>query len=329
MFRAVRRATLSSGEYMTGEVRAGSSRALARLRSSVRDWFALAGFIAALIGWQPVAAQTPAHPQAASLEHDCIIEPDQIVRLASPVVGVISRIDVDRGDMVHKGQVLAAIDDRVEIATLALARARAANDSAIKIAEARLVFLRRKHDRIAELQSRSIKSLADLQEAEAETLVAEQQLREARVNHELARLEVQRADELVQQRSLRSPVDGVVVERLLVPGEYRNEQSPILTLARIDQLRVEVVVPTSRYGEIKVGSRAQVRPEAPIGGTHVATVTVVDRVLDAASDTFGVRLALANPGLALPSGIRCRVAFEPAASDGRPPLNRDSLTARE
>ena len=312
MLRAVRRATLSSGEYMTGEVRAGSSRALARLRSSVRDWFALAGFIAALIGWQPVAAQTPAHPQAASLEHDCIIEPDQIVRLASPVVGVISRID-----------------DRVEVATLALARARAANDSAIKIAEARLVFLRRKHDRIAELQSRSIKSLADLQEAEAETLVAEQQLREARVNHELAHLEVQRADELVQQRSLRSPVDGVVVERLLVPGEYRNEQSPILTLARIDQLRVEVVVPTSRYGEIKVGSRAQVRPEAPIGGTHVATVTVVDRVLDAASDTFGVRLALANPGLALPSGIRCRVAFEPAASDGRPPLNRDSLTARE
>ena len=298
---------------MTGEDPAGSSRALARLRSSVGGWFALAGFIAALTGWQPLAAQTLAHPQAASLEHDCIIEPDQIVRLASPVVGVIARID-----------------DRVEVATLALARARAANDSAIKIAEARLVFLRRKHDRIAELQARSIKSVADLHEAEAETLVAEQQLREARVNHELAYLEVQRANELVQQRSLRSPVDGVVVERLLVPGEYRNEQSPILTLARIDQLRVEVVVPTSRYGEIKVGSHAEVRPEAPIGGTHVATVTVVDRVLDAASDTFGVRLALANPDLALPSGIRCRVAFEPAVSDSRrPPLNRDSLTARE
>ena len=75
-------------------------------------------------------------------------------------------------------------------------------------------------------------------------------------------------------------------------------------LARIDQLRVEVVVPTSRYGEIKIGDRAEVRPEAPVGGTHAATVTVVDRVLDAASGTFGVRLALANPDLALPSGIR-------------------------
>ena len=92
---------------MTGEVRAGSSPALARLRSSVAGWFALAGFIAALTGWQPAAAQTLAHPQAASLEHDCIIEPDQIVRLASPVVGVIARIDVDRRDMVRKGQVLA------------------------------------------------------------------------------------------------------------------------------------------------------------------------------------------------------------------------------
>ena len=319
---------LSSGEFMTVEVHADSYRAPGRRKSCGAGWFALAGLTAAFIGWQQAAAQAPAHPQAWGAEHDCIIEPDQIVRLASPVVGVIARIDVDRGDMVRKGQVVGAIDDKVEIATLALARARAANDSAIKIAEARLVFLRRKHDRIADLQSRSIKSLADLQEAEAETLVAEQQLREARVNHELARLEVQRADELVQQRSLRSPVDGVVVERLLVPGEYRNEQSPILTLARIDQLRVEVVVPTSRYGEIKIGGRAEVRPEAPVGGAHAATVTVVDRVLDAASGTFGVRLALANPDLALPSGIRCRVAFEPATADSGPALKRDSLTAR-
>ena len=197
-----------------------------------------------------------------------------------------------------------AIDDRVEVATLALARARAANDSAIKIAEARLYFLRRKHDRIAELQSRSIKSLADLQEAEAETLVAEQQLREARVrvNHQLAHtLEVQRADELVPQgghRVARSTAWWSSACWFL--ASIATSMFSILTLARIDQLRVEVVVPTSRYGEIKVGSRAQVRPEAPIGGTHVATVTVVDRVLDAASDTFGVRLALANPDI-----LRC------------------------
>jgi len=47
-----------------------------------------------------------------------------------------------------------------------------------------------------------------------------------------------------------------------------------------------------------------------IGGTYAATVTVVDRVLDAASGTFGVRLTLPNPDLQLPAGIRCKVRFD-------------------
>jgi multidrug efflux pump subunit AcrA (membrane-fusion protein) len=51
-------------------------------------------------------------------------------------------------------------------------------------------------------------------------------------------------------------------------------------------------------------------PEAPVGGRHAATVAVVDRVVDAASGTFGIRLLLPNPDLALPAGLRCRVRFE-------------------
>jgi multidrug efflux pump subunit AcrA (membrane-fusion protein) len=72
-------------------------------------------------------------------------------------------------------------------------------------------------------------------------------------------------------------------------------------------------VPTAYYGQIRNGSKARVRPEKPIGGTYDATVTVVDRVLDAASGTFGVRLALPNPDLRLPAGIRCKVEFDVAA----------------
>ena len=111
---------------------------------------------------------------------------------------------------------------------------------------------------------------------------------------------------------VRSPVDGVVVERLLMPGEYRNEQSPIITLAQVNPLRVEVFIPTALYGQVYVGQAAEVSPEAPVGGMHPATVAVVDRVLDAASGTFGVRLELPNPELRLPAGIRCKVAFSPA-----------------
>jgi RND family efflux transporter MFP subunit len=255
-------------------------------------------------------SQTQTSAAAGRGEFDCVIEPQQVVKLASAAVGVIARLDVDRGDVVRQGQIVGKIEDGVEAATLALARARATNESPVKSAEARVQFLRHKYERLALLHAKSVSPLASLQEAEAEVLVAEQQLREAQLSREIARLEVAQAEEVLKQRTLRSPVDGVVVDRLLVPGEYRNDQSPVLTLAQIDPLRVEVFVPTAHFGQIRIGSNAEVRLEQPVGGAYLATVTVVDRVHDAASGTFGVRLALPNPHLTLPGGIRCRVIFE-------------------
>ena len=59
----------------------------------------------------------------------------------------------------------------------------------------------------------------------------------------------------------------------------------------------------------KVGMRAQIIPEAPINGRHTAVVTIVDKVIDGASGTFGVRLELPNPGNKLPAGVKCKVIF--------------------
>ena len=248
--------------------------------------------------------------EAPSSSFDCVIEPHQVVKLASPVVGVIAELNVDRGDVVAKGQTLGKLEDGVERAGLALAETRAQNEYSIRAIQARLEFLSKKDGRAGELLSKNIMSQAAAEEIAAERKMSEQQLKEAELNLDVARLEVIRAREVVRQRELLSPVTGVVVERLLVPGEYRNEQSPILTLAQIDPLRVEVIVPITYYGRIRTGSVAKVRPEEPVGGEYRATVTIVDRVLDASSGTFGVRLALPNPDLALPAGIRCRTILD-------------------
>lgn len=60
---------------------------------------------------------------------------------------------------------------------------------------------------------------------------------------------------------------------------------------------------------LKVGMRAKVIPEAPIGGQYTAEVKIVDKVIDAASGTFGVRLELPNPNYRLPAGLKCKVIF--------------------
>ena len=267
-------------------------------------------------------------PLIEAAEFNCIIEPQQTVKLASAVVGVIAQLDVDRGDIVRRGQIVGKLEDGVEVAALALARAKASNGYTVAALETRLLYQHRKFDRLSTLSTNMFSSVTALEDAESDYKVTEQQISEAKLNREMAKLEMAHAEEVVNQRTLRSPVDGVVVERLLVPGEYRNEQSPVLTLAQIDPLRAEVFVPTAYYGQVNTGGRATIRPELPIGGSYSATVTVVDRVLDAASGTFGVRLALPNPQLALPAGIRCKIRFEATASDKAPAVAQEELPAK-
>jgi RND family efflux transporter MFP subunit len=244
---------------------------------------------------------------------DCVIEPERVVKLASQATGLITRLDVGRGDAVRAGQVLGTLSDEVERANLALAQARASNDHDIAAAQARLGYLQRRFGRASQLASGNLVSRNASEEAEAEMKVAENQLRVAVLNHEIARLEVAQAEALLRARALVSPVDGVVMERLLQPGEFRHDQSPVFTLAQIDPLRVEVFVPAALHGRIRPGMVGEVTPEVGPGGPVSAEVVVVDPVMDAASGTFGVRLLLPNPDRALPGGVRCGVRFLPAA----------------
>jgi multidrug efflux pump subunit AcrA (membrane-fusion protein) len=118
-----------------------------------------------------------------------------------------------------------------------------------------------------------------------------------------------RASEVLKQRTILSPIDGVVVERTLGPGEYAFDQTHLLTVSQIDPLNVEVFVPLSQFRRIRVGASAEVYPEDPVGGRYSANVTVVDRVFDAASGTIGIRLELPNPEYAIPAGLKCQVRF--------------------
>ena len=69
-------------------------------------------------------------------------------------------------------------------------------------------------------------------------------------------------------------------------------------------------LPVVYFQNLKMGMTAKVYPAPPIGSMYQATVTVVDRVFDPASGTFGVRLALPNPGNLLPGGQRCKISFD-------------------
>jgi RND family efflux transporter MFP subunit len=240
---------------------------------------------------------------------DCLLEPRLKIKLATPVAGVLKEVAVDRGTIIRKGEVVARLESGIERAMLELAEARAESDATVKAREARLIFLTKKRDRTLELMTKNISSAAALDEVESDFGVARQELREAESNMRIAKLDAIRASEVVRQRSISSPIDGVVAERSLLGGEYAYEQAPIMTIAQIDPLNVEVFVPVSLYGAIKVGMGATVSGERPVGGKYLATVEVIDPLIDSRSGTFGIRLLLPNPENKIPAGLRCKVEF--------------------
>ena len=269
-----------------------------------RGWARMGFFVC--VGWCGWMA-----PSTFAGDLACVMKPYMEVSLGPPVEGIIHTVHVDRGDWITKGQVLVTLEASVEDATVALTKAKAEADATIKSTQAKMAFSARKLERALDLYKSNSIAQHDLDEAQTEKILAEMAHLEAVENKRVAELEWLRATASLNLHSIHSPLTGVVVERLLSPGELAR-QTPILKLAQINPLRVEVYAPLSWLGKLKTGMKADVRPEGSGHTTYSAKVTIVNRVVDSASGTFGVRLEMPNPNNLLPSGLACTVDFQSA-----------------
>jgi len=277
--------------------------------SAVRSRFRVA-FLAVLAVWASAPAFAAETAPAGALRFDCVIDPSKTVALGSSVTGLLEEVTVARGDFVAKGQVVARLQGRVEAASVELLRARAESMAEIEGQRARARLARQKYERTRALVEKRVVAQQLLDEHAAELEVAERALGVATLSKRLAELELARAIEVEKQRTIFSPIDGWVAARLLSAGEFVHQEAQILSLAQLDPLYVEAFVPVRWRSAFEVGMIGHVLPDEPIGGRREARVIVVDRVFDASSGTFGVRLELPNPGGRLPAGQRCQVEFD-------------------
>lgn len=214
---------------------------------------------------------------------ECLVEPSLSTNVGSSVDGVVEEVSVNRGDRVTKGQVVARLLAGVELAS-------------VKLSQAQLEFAQRRAERNEELFKKQLISAQERDE-----LMTEVRLRAE---------ELKRNQELLSLRTIVSPLDGVVVERKLAPGEFvRAEKSVVMRLAQVDPLHVEVIAPATMFTTLSLGTvgRVSLAPDFP--GVYQARVVVVDKVVDAASGTLGVRLQMPNPYNRIPAGVRCTVSF--------------------
>ncbi|MAZ86570.1 MAG: efflux transporter periplasmic adaptor subunit [Cellvibrionaceae bacterium] len=216
----------------------------------------------------------------------CLLEPSSETKLSSSVSGVVARVAAERGGRVRKGQEVLALESELDKASL-------------KSAKARAEFAARKLERNRRLLEQQL-----LSDFERDELVTE---------HQLALLAVGEAQSRLSQRSIKSPIDGVVVKRHVSVGEYVGSD-PVMELVSLNPLHAEVIMRATRYGEITEGMAVKVLLNDPAVKSSTAesyegVVTVVDRVIDAASSTFGFRVKVENSSLALPAGLKCSIEF--------------------
>jgi len=256
--------------------------------------------------------------------YDCLIEPSVSVDLGSAVRGIATAINIERGDRVSQGDSLVELDSRVEQATVALALAKSENTAELKSTEESMQLAKKRLVRFRGLYESNNVSKQQLEDAESEAVIAEMNWHRARENQISAELELDEAKAVLALRTITSPVSGVVVERLISSGELVTEDDPVLRLASLNPLHVELILPASEFGKVRPDSVAKVYPEMPAGTEFVGRVDIVDALIDAASGTFGVRVALPNPDYIVPAGLSCHVDFqanENIAADAHSNLN--------
>lgn len=251
----------------------------------------------------------------------CLIEPNRVVDVGSPVIGVVESVAVERGQRVTKGQMIAVLRANVEQAAVGVAETRARVTAEVEAAQANYDLARQKAKRAQDLVERNFISAQALEQARTEADVARQKLAQAREQRAIWNRELRLAEAQLQLRTIRSPTNGIVVERYMSGGE-RVEEKPIVRIANVDPLRVEIVISASLYGTVSVGKQLLVTPELPNAAPRTAKVVLVDSVIDGPSNTFRARLELPNPNYELPAGVRCKIdlagessAVAPVATD--------------
>lgn len=238
----------------------------------------------------------------------CLIEPSESADIGSPVVGVVSQVFVERGDTVRRGQALVQLSAAVERAGFEAAQARSRTEAELRAAEAAEALAQTKAQRAEQLFAANFVAAAARDQAAAELELAQARTRQSREQLRVAAQDAAVAGAQLGQRSIRSPIDGVVVERHVGRGE-RVEDKPLLRVVTLDPLRVEVLMPAAAFGRVRPGMQAMISPGVPGFGELQARVALVDRVIDAASNSFRVRLLLPNPEQQLPAGMRCKATF--------------------
>jgi len=286
----------------------------------------------------PPAAPTPVVPVAtaapATLSDDLVVtaefEPFQAVDVMAKVAGYVRSINVDIGDHVRQGQVLATLDvpemqDDVAKAKAALAAGDAGvvtAEGAIQRAQAQADIAALSYKRIQDVAAKD-KGLVPRQdvdvaqshqlEAAAQLASAESSLKAAQQTKIEALDELARAQQMFQYSTIRAPFDGVITKRYANTGAMvqagtasQSQAMPVVTIAQDNVLRLVLPVPVSDVGDVRNGEPVNVNV-VTLNRKLEGTVTRFADTVAVSTRTMATEVDVANQDGSLIPGMYAEV----------------------
>jgi RND family efflux transporter MFP subunit len=243
---------------------------------------------------------------AAGETIESFTEPYRTVHVASAEVGLLNSLAVKVGDAVVAGQLLAALDDDLQRAQLAIAQQQVDSRGRLKAAEAERAMNQRRYEKLAQLATRGQASMEETERAKATLEIAEGKLLSEQEEQRLLQLQLERARLAVLKRSLFAPVSGVVSEVHHQPGEFVSPAAPqVVTIVELDPLAATFLVNRTQLARLR--GEPQFRLQCESGQQAAAVIDSIAPLTDAESGTTAVRMRITNPAGQLRGGERCHL----------------------
>src|SRR5688572_16975963 len=259
----------------------------------------------------PVDTTTVAVAEIAdTFEAGGIVQARTTATLMARIPAPVREVRAVPGDRVRAGQVLIVLDGRDLAAQARRARAEGASADQDVIAaaaerqaaEAALALARATHARVAGLQSKRSATPQELDDAtgalraaEARAAGAEARAQAAVSSVEGARAASEAADTIEAFSRIAAPLDGVVTEKMVEPGNMAAPGTPLMRVEDTRRFRLDVRVDESRIGRVAPGATVAIALDGGSDGAGRVvdgTVTEVSRAVDADARSFLVKIEL-------------------------------------
>ena len=220
--------------------------------------------------------------QGALFAHETII-------LSNKQEGYVSTVEVDFGDQVSRGQMLAQMEQEELALEVELA------ESAVTQAEALYIRAAAENERIQELFAEQIIPPQRRDTAEAEYKVAAAQV-------ETAKKALALAEKRLRDTRIVSPVNGFVQERFANPGEYKTAASKLFEVVVVNPLKLRAPVPERFAAVARIGMAMRVEVEALPGEMFDGRLTRMAAQVDHRTRTLLIEAEIPNPDRKLRPG---------------------------